>query len=140
MPRTVLIVDDDPENLTVLGELLRDRYRVRAANSGPRALQLACQVPPPDLILLDVMMPGMSGYQVLEHLRDDVRTRDIPVIFTTAMSAAEDEQHGLVLGAVDYLTKPLRAAIVLARVHTHLELAQARARLRDHNASLESEV
>ena len=140
VPRTVLIVDDDPENLTVLGELLRDRYRVRAANSGPRALLLAAQAPAPDLILLDVMMPGMSGYQVLEHLRDDARTRDIPVIFTTAMSATEDEQHGLVLGAVDYLTKPLRPAIVRARVHTHLELAQARARLRDHNASLETEV
>jgi putative two-component system response regulator len=138
--RTILIVDDNPENLTLLGELLRDRYKVRAANSGPRALQLVAHAPPPDLILLDVMMPRMSGYEVLERLRAAPETRDIPVIFTTAMSATEDEQRGLVLGAVDYITKPLRPAIVLARVHTHLELKQARDRLQRDNAFLESEI
>jgi putative two-component system response regulator len=141
MPQqTVLIVDDNPENLTVLGELLRGRYKVRAANSGSRALQLAAQQPLPDLILLDIMMPNMSGYEVLEQLREGPATRDIPVIFTTAMSATEDEQRGLVLGAVDYITKPLRPAIVLARVHTQLELNQARNRLQRANASLESEI
>ena len=140
LQRTILIVDDNPENLTLLGELLRERYKVRAANSGRRALQLATQAPLPDLILLDVMMPQMSGYEVLEHLRSAPETRDIPVIFTTAMSATEDEQHGLVLGAVDYITKPLRPAIVLARVHTHLELKQARDRLRRDNAFLEAEI
>jgi putative two-component system response regulator len=138
--RTILIVDDNPENLTVLGELLCERYKVRTANSGARALQLAAQAPLPDLILLDVMMPRMSGYEVLEQLRAVPETRDIPVIFTTAMSATEDEQLGLVLGAVDYITKPLRPAIVLARVHTHMELKQARDRLKRDNASLEAEI
>ena len=137
---TILIVDDNPENLTVLGELLQGRYKVRAANSGPRALQLAALAPTPDLVLLDIMMPGMSGYEVLERLREAPETCDIPVIFTTAMSATEDEQHGLVLGAVDYIAKPLRPAIVLARVHTHLELKQARNRLQRDNASLETEI
>lgn len=138
--RTVLIVDDNPENLTLLGELLCAHHKVRAANSGARALELAAQAPLPDLILLDVMMPRMSGYEVLERLRAEPVTRDIPVIFTTAMNATEDEQRGLELGAVDYLTKPLRPAIVLARVNTHLELAQARSRLRADKAALESEV
>jgi putative two-component system response regulator len=137
---TILVVDDNPENLTVLGELLRERYRVRPANSGARALQLAVQAPLPDLILLDVMMPAMNGFQVLEQLRLREETRDIPVIFTTAMSATEDEYQGLVLGAVDYITKPLRPAIVLARVRTHIELKQARDRLRRDNASLETEI
>jgi putative two-component system response regulator len=137
---TILIVDDNPENLTLLGELLRERYKVRAANSGPRALQLALLAPMPDLILLDIMMPGMSGFEVLEQLRSEVLTRDIPVIITTAMSGTDDEQHGLVLGAVDYLTKPLKPAIVLARVHTHLELKRARDRLQRDNASLEAEI
>jgi putative two-component system response regulator len=138
--RTILIVDDNPENLTLLGELLRERYKVRAANSGARALQLAVQAPQPDLILLDVMMPHMSGYEVLERLRAMPQTHDIPVIFTTAMSATEDEQHGLALGAVDYITKPLRPAIVMARVRTHLELKRARDRLQRDNAMLEAEI
>jgi putative two-component system response regulator len=135
-----LIVDDNPENLTVLGELLCERYKVRAANSGARALQLALQAPLPDLILLDIMMPGMNGYEVLERLRESDDTRDIPVIFTTAMDADEDEQRGIVLGAVDYITKPLRPAIVLARVHAHLELKLARDRLQRANDSREAEI
>jgi len=138
--RTVLIVDDSPENLTVLGELLSTRYKVRAANSGRRALELAAQAPAPDLILLDVMMPEMSGYDVLAHLRGAPATRDIPVIFVSAMNATEDEQRGLVLGAVDYISKPLRPAIVMARVHTHLELKRARDQLDRHNAALEVEL
>ena len=141
MPQqTVLIVDDNPENLTVLGELLHVRYKVRAATSGARALQLARQAPLPDLILLDIMMPNMSGYQVLEQLRDAEATRDIPVIFISAMSATEDEQRGLVLGAVDYIGKPLRPAIVLARVHTQLELKRMRDRLQCDNQTLEQEI
>ncbi|MDP1912201.1 two-component system response regulator [Brevundimonas sp.] len=138
--RTVLIVDDSPENLTVLGELLCEHYKVRAANSGDRALELVRQAPQPDLILLDVMMPQMNGYEVLERLRAAAETRDIPVIFVTAMNAPEDEQRGLTLGAVDYITKPLRPAIVLARVHTHLELKRARDLLQQHNATLETEI
>jgi putative two-component system response regulator len=137
---TILIVDDSPVNLTVLGELLRQRYKVRAANSGARALQMANLQPLPDLILLDVMMPSMSGYEVLERLRDDPATRDIPVIFTTAMTATEDEQHGLALGAVDYITKPLRPAIVLARVRTHLDLKRAREDLQADKTKLESDI
>lgn len=137
---TLLIVDDTPENLTVLGELLHPTYRVRAANSGHRALAIAQGGTPPDLILLDVMMPGMDGYAVLAELRADPRTRDIPVIFVTAMDSTEDEERGLDLGAVDYITKPLRPAIVLARVRSQLELKEARDILRNQNTWLEAEV
>ncbi len=141
MPQPIiLIVDDNPENLTVLGELLRGSYRVRAATSGARALKLARVEPQPDLMLLDIMMPEMSGYEVLERLRAAPETRDLPVIFTTAMDTTEDEQRGLVLGAVDYISKPLRPAIVLARVNTQIELKRARDRLQRDNASLEAEV
>ena len=137
---TVLIVDDNPENLTVLGELLCGTYRVRAANSGARALRLAAQPPVADLVLLDIMMPEMNGYEVLQRLRQEPATRDVPVIFITAMDAVEDEQHGLALGAVDYITKPLHPAIVLARVRTHLELKRSRDLLRRDNALLEAEI
>jgi putative two-component system response regulator len=137
---TILIVDDTPQNLTVLGELLKPHYRVRAANSGQRALSAASTDPRPDLILLDVMMPEMDGYQVLRRLGDKVETRDIPVIFITAMAATEDEEFGLELGAVDYITKPFNPSIVLARVRTQLELKQARDRLARENDWLEREV
>jgi len=137
---TILIVDDLPENLTVLGELLQPTYRVRAANSGRRALQLAASAPRPDLILLDVMMPDMDGFAVLERLRALPDTRDIPVIFVTAMDGTEEEERGLEQGAVDYITKPLRPSIVLARVRIHLELKRAREWLQDENAVLEAEV
>ena len=138
--RTVLIVDDTPQNLSVLGELLQPHYRVRAVNSGERALRAAVSEPRPDLILLDVMMPGMDGYEVLRRLRADERTRNVPVIFITAMNATADEERGLELGAVDYITKPLNPPIVLARVHTHLELKSARDRLANENEWLEHEV
>ncbi len=138
--RTILIVDDTPQNLTILGELLCPNYLVRAANSGERALRLAKSENRPDLILLDVMMPGMDGYEVLHRLRADVATRGIPVIFITAMAAAEDEERGLQLGAVDYITKPFSPAVVLARVRTHLELKDARDRLARENDWLEHEV
>ncbi|MFO1281739.1 MAG: response regulator [Burkholderiales bacterium] len=138
--QTILIVDDSPGNLMVLGEVLSPVYRVQAANSGARALELAAGDPKPDLILLDVMMPGLDGYATLERLRADPATREIPVIFVTAMDTDEDEQRGLDHGAVDYITKPIRPAIVLARVQTHVELAAARAYLHDRNRWLESEV
>ena len=138
---TLLIVDDLPENLSVLGELLSGaHYRVRAANSGLSALRLAAQHPAPDLILLDVMMPAMDGFEVLGRLRADPATRDIPVIFLTALSEAEDEQRGLELGAVDYVTKPIKPAVVLARVRTQLDAKRGRDLLRDQNAFLETEV
>ena len=139
-PQTLLIVDDTPQNLTVLGELLQPLYRIRAANSGDRALRAVASPPRPDLILLDVMMPGMDGYEVITRLRENPDTADIPVIFVTAMDASEDEEKGLRLGAVDYITKPINPAIVLARVKTHLELKQARDRLEADNQWLEAEV
>jgi len=138
--KVVLVVDDAKENLTVIGELLEPRYRVRLALSGERALKVAQSEPRPDLILLDVMMPEMDGYEVLAQLRQIPATRDIPVIFVTAMDATEDEERGLHMGAVDYVTKPIRPAILLARVETHLELKQARDWLEDQNGYLEAEV
>jgi putative two-component system response regulator len=141
MPQpTVLVVDDVPENLTVLGELLCDEYTVRAANSGPAALHLAHVNPQPDLILLDVMMPGMDGYQVMERLRADPATRHIPVICVTALADSEEEERGLLLGAADYITKPLKPRVVLARVRSQIELKRARDRLANQNAFLEAEV
>jgi len=137
---TILVVDDTPQNLSVLGELLHPHYRVRVANSGERALRAATSDPRPDLILLDVMMPGMDGHDVLRHLRNDPATASIPVIFVTAMDGVENEEFGLGLGAVDYITKPVVPPIVLARVRTHLELKQARDRLAAQNDWLEHEV
>ena len=138
--RTVLIVDDNPQNLLVLGEVLQPTYRVRGANSGERALRAAQSEPRPDIILLDIMMPGVDGYEVLRRLQADPATRGIPVIFITAMTSTEDEHRGLSLGAVDYITKPFAPAIVLARVRTHLELKEARDRLAADNVWLEQEV
>ncbi len=137
---TLLIVDDVPENLAVLGELLQPLYRVRAANSGAKALRIVITPPYPDLILLDVMMPEMDGYQVFERLRADPATRAIPVIFVTAMDSTEAELHGLDVGALDYITKPIVPAILLARVRTQLELKSARDRLAGHNSWLEGEI
>jgi putative two-component system response regulator len=138
--QTILIVDDAPENLTVLSELLQPRYRVRAATSGEKALRIAGTDPRPDLILLDVMMPEMDGHEVFARLRADPLTRAIPVIFITAMDSTEAELSGLEMGAVDYIAKPIVPPIVLARVHTQLELKQARDRLSDQNAWLEAEI
>jgi putative two-component system response regulator len=136
----ILIVDDNPENLTVIGELLQPVYAVRAANAGPRALQLASMAPRPDLILLDVMMPGMDGYEVLRLLRASAETVGIPVIFLTALNSSEDEERGLLLGAMDYVTKPIRPPILMARVRNQLELKRARELLGDRNLWLEAEV
>jgi putative two-component system response regulator len=137
---TVLIVDDDTGNLGVLGSLLQPYHDVLAAPSGERALQIAASTPIPDLILLDVLMPGMDGYDVLNRLRDNPVTREIPVIFVTGLDSTEDEEKGLELGAMDYIAKPYRARIVLARVRTQLELKRARDWLHNQNAYLEAEV
>ena len=118
---TILLVDDSPQIIDVLGEILRPRYRVKFATNGPDALALA-QRSPPGLILLDVMMPGMSGHEVCRRLKADLRTREVPVIFITASGDAGDEQLGLELGAVDYLHKPLNPALVLQRARIHLQL------------------
>jgi putative two-component system response regulator len=137
---TILIVDDTPENLLLLSELLQPHYRVRAASSGMRALQIAASDPQPDLVLLDVMMPEMDGYEVIGRLKANALTANIPVIFVTALESSQDEERGLVLGAVDYITKPIRPAIVLARVKAHVELKVARDWLQNKNAVLEAEV
>lgn len=137
---TLLIVDDTPENLSLLSELLQPYYRVRAANCGARAIEVAQKQPLPDLILLDVMMPDMDGYAVIQHLKQSPLTADIPVIFVTALESSFDEEHGLALGAVDYIAKPIKPAIVLARVKAHLELKMARDWLKDRNNVLEAEV
>ena len=123
---TILIVDDTPANLSLLCEILKPDYRTKAAVNGEKALRLAFSDAPPDLILLDIMMPGMDGYEVCRRLKANPATRDIPVIFVTAMSEVEDETRGLALGGVDYVTKPISAPIVKARVKTHLALYRAR--------------
>ncbi|MDA8094252.1 MAG: response regulator [Betaproteobacteria bacterium] len=131
--RSVLIVDDSPENLTVLGGVLRTNYTVRVATNGEKALRVAQADPPPDLILLDIMMPGMDGYEVCRRLKENPRTESIPVIFLTAMTGEMDEVKGFEVGAVDYITKPFRAAVVDARVRnalniddTYLQIARRR--------------
>jgi diguanylate cyclase (GGDEF)-like protein len=123
---TVLVVDDVPTNIHMLGSVLRDMAEILVATSGRQALEIARAGQRPDLILLDVMMPELNGYEVCRRLRDDPWTRDIPVIFVTARSEEEDETRGLELGAVDYVTKPFSASIVRARVRTHLELKRHR--------------
>ena len=137
---TILIVDDDPTILTSMHKVLAPSYQVLAANSGAHALAVAAADPRPALILLDVQMPKMDGHTVLSQLKEDPATRDIPVIFVTAMEVAADEEKGLELGAVDYIMKPVNPAILLARVKTHLTLKQARDFLYDKNAYLESEI
>jgi len=122
MQATILVVDDTPSNISVVMETLRDEYRVLAATNGANALKIARGTPPPDLILLDVMMPEMSGHEVCQRLKEGSSTRKIPVIFVTAMNQVEDEAHGFALGAVDYITKPISPPILKARVRTHLAL------------------
>ena len=138
--QTVLIVDDVPDNIALLSALLKGRYRTRAATSGQRALDIAAADPLPDMILLDIMMPNMDGYEVCRRLKADPRTAGIPVIFLTARTQDDDEALGLKLGAVDYLSKPVNPPIMLARVETHLALGNARRRLEDYNDFLEAKV
>jgi len=137
---SILIVDDTPDNLTLMNGLLKGDYRTKVANNGERALAIAATLPMPDLILLDIMMPGIDGYEVCRRLKADQRTMDIPVIFLTAKNEVEDEQMGFDVGCVDYITKPISPPIVLARVKTHLLLKSARDFLKDQNAFLEAEV
>jgi putative two-component system response regulator len=137
---TILAVDDTPVNLSLITGLLKSHYRVKVANSGEKALRIAHSDLPPDLVLLDVMMPDLDGIEVCRRLKDDPRTRHIPVIFLTAMSKSEDERIGLEAGAVDYITKPISPPILLARVKTHLQLKAGQDFLKDKNAYLESEV
>lgn len=120
--QTILVVDDTPENIDVLSAVLRPHFKVKAAMNGRVALKIAAGKQKPDLILLDVMMPDMDGYEVCRHLKRDISTASIPVIFVTAKSEVADEQTGFDLGAVDYITKPISPPIVIARVKAHLAL------------------
>jgi len=137
---TILVVDDTPENLALISSLLKDFYKVKIANNGDKALKIAASDSPPNLILLDIMMPDIDGYEVCRRLKQDPKTMNIPVIFLTGMSALGDEQKGLELGAVDYLTKPISPSIVLARIKNHLALQVMADVLRDQNRLLEFEV
>jgi CheY-like chemotaxis protein len=132
----ILVVDDVPENIQVLTEVLQDKYTVLAAVNGTGALKIAASANPPELILLDIMMPRMDGYEVCRRLKSFEGTKDIPVIFVTARHEVVDEQRGFEAGAVDYITKPITPSIVEARVHAHLSLTKARKQLEEQNEEL----
>ncbi|MAY42869.1 MULTISPECIES: two-component system response regulator [unclassified Neptuniibacter] len=138
--KTILVVDDEPINIMVLSDLLKSRYRVIAAKNGDQALARVTGEAIPDLILLDVMMPGMDGFDVCRQLKSKTETASIPVIFVTAMNDEVDETKGLEVGAVDYITKPISPAIVIARVQTHLALKAAQDKLFCQNEILEEKV
>jgi phosphoserine phosphatase RsbU/P len=127
--KTVLVVDDAPANIQVVNSILKDTYKIRIATNGAKALELVGVAPPPDLILLDIMMPGMDGYEVCTRLKDDPGTKDIPVIFLTGQTETADETRGFEVGAVDYIHKPFSPAVVKARVQTHLVLRGIREQL-----------
>ncbi len=137
---TLLVVDDTPDSLILISTLLKGEYAVKVANGGEKALKIAAADPPPELILLDIKMPGMDGYEVCRRLKRDPGTMDIPVIFLTASSDIEDEQKGLRLGAVDYIIKPISPPILMARIRNHLALKSMAESLRSQNALLEHEV
>ncbi len=130
---TVLVVDDTPANLMLINDLLQPHYTVKVASSGARALTISNSKKAPDLVLLDIVMPEMDGYEVCRQLKAHPATHDIPVIFLTARTAERDEQMGLEVGAVDYITKPISPPILLARVKAHLSLKQARDTLERRN-------
>lgn len=133
----ILIVDDQPENLLILEDLLMTDYQVQVANRGQTALDYLESGGRADLILLDVLMPDMDGFETCRRLKENPVWRDIPVLFLTSLSDADDESHGLSLGAEDFIHKPISPPVVLARVRTQLKLAQARHLIRDRNAELE---
>jgi len=137
---TVLVVDDTPDNLTLITNLLKDRYRTKIATNGEKALKVAVTGTPPDLVLLDIMMPVMDGYEACRRLKADRKTSGIPVIFLTAKAEEADETRGFEAGAVDYITKPISPPILLARVETHLQLKAVRDFLVDKAVFLEEEV
>jgi len=136
----ILIVDDQAENIDIMVEALQSTYDLMAATDGKSALERARGEAPPDLILLDVMMPEMDGYEVCRRLRSDPVTRDIPVIFVTALNDPDKEAKGLDLGACDYITKPISPPVVMARVRAHLQLTHARKVLKHQNDVLEQRV
>lgn len=137
---TILVVDDTPDNLLLMSGLLKDLYRVKIAANGAKALQIAMGESPPDLILLDIMMPGMDGFEVCRQLKNHPQSQHIPVLFLTAKSAVADEEQGFALGAVDFISKPISPPVVLARVKAQLALKNQVDFLRDNNVFLQQEV
>jgi phosphoserine phosphatase RsbU/P len=138
--KTVLLVDDAPANIQVATSILKDIYKIRVATNGAKALALVKDAPPPDLVLLDVMMPEMDGYEVCTRLKADPETRDIPVIFLTGQTEIEDETRGFEVGAVDYIHKPFSPAVVKARVQTHLVLRGIREQLAQQLLTIQKEL
>lgn len=136
---TLLLVDDQVVNVQILKPIFKDEYEVCMATSGVQALAF-CVEHAPDLILLDVLMPGIDGYQVCKELKANPQTRDIPVIFVTTCTDPDDESTGLALGAVDFLSKPVNASVVRARVRTHMMLGQTLHQVQDLNENLEARV
>ncbi len=138
--QTVLVVDDTAANIDLLSNILSDNYKVKVANNGRRALAIAAKSPHPDLILLDIMMPEMDGYEVCRQLKDNAATADIPIIFITAKTTSEDEKQGFALGAVDYIVKPFNPVIVEARVRSQLALQARSKRLYQENVRLKEQA
>ncbi len=135
---TLLIVDDQPAGIHALANLLRNSYRILVATDGPTAIEVASRLPPPDLILLDVEMPGMDGYDVCRHLKSHPSTQQIPVFFVTARDGTDDEEIGLHLGAVDYISKPFQPSIVRARIHNHLQLRRQKLQIQEQHQQIQS--
>lgn len=129
----VLVVDDTPDNIAILTDALAERYRVRAATTGERALRICRSDKPPAAVLLDVLMPEMDGFEVCRQLKADPATADIPVIFVSGLSAPADEERGIALGGADFMTRPVSAPMVRHRVQIHLELSEVRRRLCELN-------
>jgi putative two-component system response regulator len=136
----ILIVDDSPANISIINEVARPFWRTRIATNGKKALELALLEPKPDLVLLDIVLPDMDGYDICQALKANLETRDIPVVFLTAKTEEQDEALGFALGAVDYIAKPFSPPIVEARIRNHLMLQEARALLKNQNALLERKV
>ena len=138
--KTVLVVDDAPANIRIVNEILHHTYKVRIATNGSKGIELASTTPRPDLILLDVIMPGMDGYEVCTKLKANPWTQEIPVIFLTGQTEATDEARGFEVGAVDYIHKPFSPAVVAARVHTHLALRETREMLERQLLAIRTEL
>ena len=136
---TVLVVDDTPENIDILNAALSEEFEVIIATNGEKALGIASDLQP-DLILLDIMMPGMDGYEVCSRLKQQESTCHIPVIFITALNEIENEEKGFALGCVDYLTKPIIPTVALARVKTHISIGHSRKELQEWNSNLKGRV
>ncbi len=137
---TILVVDDTPDNLTIMSNLLEDKYIVKVANRGEKGLKIARSDSPPDLILLDIMMPEMDGYEVCQLLKSDPKTANIPIIFLTAKSESDDEVSGFAFGAVDYITKPIQADVTLARIKRHLAIKKVQDKQRATAETLRNQL